>query len=595
MSMSPGIPLLLLEAALTLVIVALAMGCHPRARHSSLSSRLENLFRKMARRRSLAVLVTGLGAGILRLLILPVAPIPMPVIQDDFSYLLAAETFASGRLTNPTDPLWVHFESFHITHFPTYMSMYFPAQGMMLAAGKLIFGHPWFGVWASCALMCAAICWMLQGWLPPGWAFLGGVLATLRLALFSYWIDTYTGGSVAAIGGALVLGALPRIWRMSRTRDFFWMALGMAILANSRPYEGLLVCVPSVLFLIWQLAKKSCISPSLMVRRVVPAALLLLATVAFMAYYNYRLFGSVFTPPYAVNRATYASAPHFIWQSPRPEPKYRHKVLRDFYHGEELRSFLESRTPTGFFKTGAVKALWMAMFFLGFALLPAVGMLPWVLRDGRIRFLLVSGAIFAIGLAAETWLIPHYVAPFTAAFYAILLQCLRHLRVWRPGGRPSGLFLVRAIPALCLVLAILCAFAQQLHIQRSPDRGSTQAWYGTRPLGLERAHVVAELESHPGPQLAIVRYSPQHDSLIEWVYNAADIDRSKVVWAREMNPADNQNLLNYYNGRTAWLVEPDSKPPRVSPYRAEQLSLLHDKNSILMPVPISAEGRQKAN
>jgi hypothetical protein len=452
--MPPGIPLLLLEAGLTLLIVALALGCHRGTRYSGLFSRLENLFGTLARRKALAVLVTGLGAGLLRLAILPISPIPKPVIQDDFSYLLAAETFASGRLTNPTHPMWVHFESFHITHLPTYMSMYFPGQGMVLAAGKLLFGHPWFGVWVSCALMCAAICWMLQGWLQPGWALLGGMLAILRLALFSYWIDTYTGGAVAATAGALVLGAVPRLRRGFCTRHLFWMALGMAILANSRPYEGLLVSIPAVLAVGWWLWKKPRPPVSVLLGRIAPAAVLLLATFAFMAYYNHRVFGNVFTPPYAVNRSTYASAPHFVWQSARPEPTYRHKALRDFYTGEELRSFLESRTPTGMLEMCAIKLELGALFFFGFALLAPVTILPWVLRDRRVRFLLALGAAFAVGLAVETWFLPHYVAPFTAALYAILLQCMRHLRVWRPGGRPSGLFLVRAIPAWLLHVSL---------------------------------------------------------------------------------------------------------------------------------------------
>ena len=58
---------------------------------------------------------------------------------------------------------------------------------------------------------------MLQVWLAPGWALLGGALAVVSLGLGHYWAISYWGGSVAALGGTLLLAAYRKVIHGSRS------------------------------------------------------------------------------------------------------------------------------------------------------------------------------------------------------------------------------------------------------------------------------------------------------------------------------------------------------------------------------------------
>jgi hypothetical protein len=557
----------LIEGGLTMVVLVTAT-FWPTA-FSDTFSCVERCLGWIARRNRLAVAIPGAAMLLLRLAMLPLLPIPLPFVPDDFSFLLAGDTFASGRLTNPTPAMWVHFESIHITMLPSYMSMYFPAQGLFLAFGKLLLGNPWFGVLLSGALMCSALCWMLQGWLPPKWAFLGAMLAVVRLGLFSYWINTYSGGGmIAALGGALVLGALPRFMQSAGVRNGLLLALGIIFIATCRPYEGMLLCLPVALLLAKWLFNKNRPSYSVLLRSAALPALLLALAGCWMAHYDQRAFGNPLTLPYTVDRAQYATAPYYVWQPPRPEPAYRHAVLREFYANSELKAYQEIHKPSGFIPQTLIKVARVVLFFAGFALLVPLTMAPWAVRDQRIRFLVVCALVLAPGMLIESFLIPHYLAPFTAVFYAIGLQCMRHLRVWRPAGRPVGIALVRASVTLCVLLAAIRLFTAPLHIVVGewPASNWSGMWYGPEHYGTERAAVEKRLQSAPGRQLVLVRYNATHNPLDEWVYNSADIDNSKVIWAREMDVTNNAELIRYYHDRNVWLVEPDVRQGEVSRY-----------------------------
>ncbi len=380
---------------------------------------------------------------------------------------------------------------------------------------------------------------------------------------------------MAAIGGALTLGALPRVGHQ-RIRDALLMALGLGLLAASRPYEGFVFSLPVFVALLagavgeGRLAWRVSIRPTIL-----PLGLLLGTTAVAMAYYFWRVTGSPFRMPYQVDRATYAVAPYFLWQSPKPVPAYHHEVMRQFYLHWELAQYTAARSLPGLMLAGLEKMMKLWFFYLGpvltFPMVMAILTLPYGFSLRRIslqsQFLLIATAVSLVGLGLEVYFSPHYAAPMTCLIFALVLVAMRRLRAWQWRGKPSGLFLARAFVVITFTMPVLRLYAGPLHIPL-PDPTSL-TWCSPREPDFGRARVLNQLSGGTELHLVIVRYKPEHDVRVEWVYNGADIDGAKVVWARDMSPLENERLINYFHGRRVWLLEADEKPPKLSTYHRQ--------------------------
>jgi hypothetical protein len=536
---------------LVLVLAALAMGLG-RFRMKA----VERLLQRCSKRPATAFVSCALLALALHLAVAPFMTRHAPEVHDEFSFLLSADTFLHGSAANPTHPLWRSFETAHVLFWPHYVSQYPPAQGLLLAGGKFLFGDYLAGPWLATAMLAGLAGWMLAGWVPGRWAVFGSFLVALRFGVFSYWGNSYWGGAVPAIGGMLLFGGLPRVLRKPRSRDAALVAIGLVLLAASRPFEGVLISVgallasPAIRGKCFQGWKNS--APAL-----ATASVILAAGGASLLYFNWCVTGNPLVMGYHLTMHRYGLAV-FPWQSTiaADPPMNANQAL--FYEAlhKWLRVYL---TPIGFISTrlSAFGTFWAyylgPLFTLPFLAIPALG------YSKRWRWIVIAGVFYALGLALNPWFLPHYAAPAMGLLLLALIQAARIVCAASAGRRRPFAFLVRAMPVICAAVFLFRAAAPLLGIPL-PNTMFETSWYYTPAGNQDRAAVQDRLEHEPGRHLVLVRYEPGHPSHIEWVYNAARIDEAKVIWAHDLDAATNARLLAYYAGRRVWRLDPDINP-----------------------------------
>ena len=546
-----------IELAVALVLVLLLILSRPF---------IEPYGQRLAQKMGWSMLLLAVLPVALRLALVARYPIPTASVSDDFSYLLLADTLRHFRLANPAHPYSQFFETFFVLQQPAYSSIFPLGQGLMLAIGWMIFGHPWAGVALSEGAFCALCYWMLRAWTTPGWALAGGLLAVIEFGPLSQWMNSYWGGAVSAMAGCLVFGALPRVLESGRRRDAALLGLGMGVQILSRPYESVFLAIGAMLFFLpavraWSSLKR--------LARLAPiAALAVTPALALVLFQNRAVTGSWATMPYMLSREQYGVPTTFTVQ---PLPV----AHRQLTHEQELDFEAQSEVHGAGTDTFATywDRLWSRVRFYRFFLLaPLYLAVPFFLaraREFRFAWVLAVLLLFAMGTNFYPYFYTHYIAAIACLFVLVSVAGLERLSRVRISGQLVGQDGAR-------ILLLLCAghflFWYGLHAWGDPDIVPEMRQYETwdainhgDPDG--RIAINRQLEKLPGQQLVFVRYGPRHQ-FVEWVHNLADIDAARVVWARDLGAVEDEKLRRYYAARTAWLLEPDARPPRLALYPA---------------------------
>jgi len=519
-------------------------------------TRVAEYARNFAERTGWCMLAFALLPIVLRLLLLGRFPVPTPGVSDDFSYLLSADTLLHFRLANPAHPLHQFFETFFVLQQPTYSSIFPLGQAIFLAIGRLLTGNAWAGVALTTGAVAALCYWMLRAWISPGWAFIGGLLAAIEFGPLSQWMNSFWGGAVSSCAGCLVFGALPRLKETGRERYAWLLGIGLALQILTRPFESVLLTVSAVAFLIFARP-----SP----RRTLLVALVpVCAALAITALQNRAVTENWTTLPYQLSRYQYGVPTTFTFQpNPQPHVPLTPEQQLDY----EIQSAVHGpATDT----LSAYVARWFSRirFYRFFLLAPLYLALPFAafrLRESRFAWAAATVLLFSLGTNFYPYFYSHYIAAITCLLLLFALAGLERLNRITIRGQAVG----QQAAALLLTLAgAHFLFWYGLHLFASDQVLTAAVQYETwdainsgDPDG--RIEIHRQLAATPGKHLVFVHYSPRH-AFEEWVYNDADIDGSRVVWARDLGPLENAKLVAYYRDRKVWLLEPDVRPPRLT-------------------------------
>jgi hypothetical protein len=158
-----------------------------------------------------------------------------------------------------------------------------------------------------------------------------------------------------------------------------------------------------------------------------------------------------------------------------------------------------------------------------------------------------------IQMLCTPWMRNQYMAPVAGFFFTLVA-----LGLWRLDRLRYGE--VRYGRSIVTVLVLLQLFKGGVAIRNQA------ASVNLHDFGWLHAMALEKLRADSGGQKALVFVHHRPDGPTnEFVWNAADIDASPIVFARDMGEARNQELMAHYPDRRVWMLN-------VDPFRLTEIS-----------------------
>jgi 4-amino-4-deoxy-L-arabinose transferase-like glycosyltransferase len=376
----------------------------------------------------------------------------------------------------------------------------------------------------------------------------------------SQWANSYWGGALAAAAGCLVFGSLPRLQATGRARDAALLGAGLGLHMLIRQFESIFLILVVILYFLPALRK-----PLLKLAGI--AALAALPALLLTFVQNKMVTGSWTQLPEALSQYQYGVPASLTFEAPQvPHRQLTRQQAMDYKM--QLSFHQGAETIGSYFQRLEYRVRFYRFFFLPPLYLACIAFF-WSLREYRFVWVACTLAIFALGTNFFPAFQIHYIAAVTCLFVLVAVAGLQQMSRLRIRGHSAG-------QEAAVLIAILCGahflFWYSMHLAEDNDFSLAarrlETWDSINHANpARRIFVAQELDKVPGQLLVFVRYLPQHIFQDEWVYNAADIDGSRIVWARDLGTGENEELLRYYPGRTALVLETDFQRPKLSEYR----------------------------